>query len=570
MVKKKQMGDVLIEAGFITRKQLSKALETQKGTDKRLGEVLQEMGLISEEDLAEALEYQLGIPRINLKKFVIDSEVIQLISQSLAKRHHAIPIKQEGNQLTVAMSDPLDVMAIDDIRIKTGQEVVPVIATKSEIKQAIDQYFGENEVVKEMNSNSNFTSEQGQKAEVDRLREMVDEAPIVKLVNNIITEGVELRASDIHIEPEEEEVRVRYRVDGILHNEMNIPKHTHSALVSRIKIMADLDIAERRLPQDGRVQMTVKDKQIDLRVSTLPTVRGEKVVLRILDKSSLMLDLKKLGFLSEHLASFKKMIEEPHGMILMTGPTGSGKTTTLYSALKALDTAETNIVTVEDPVEYKLAGINQVQVNPKAGLTFANGLRSILRQDPDIMMIGEIRDKETAEIAIHAALTGHLVLTTLHTNQAAGALTRLIDMGVEPFLVASSVIGVVAQRLVRTICQECKMKRDNAQIKNKLKDYLQVNEDDLNIYTGQGCSVCNDTGYRGRTAIHEILEVDKKIKDLVVEEASTSRIDEAARKQEMVSLEKCGMRKVGHGITTLEEAMRVTKVQVNQANLQDI
>jgi len=564
MIKKKRLGDILVEVGFITEEELQKALEKQKGGNKRLGAVLKEMKLVTEQDVMEALEYQLGIPHVNLKQHIIDPDVINMVPQALAERHKAIPIKRRGDNLTVAMADPLDVMAIDDIRLKTGCEVMPVIASESDVDYAIEQYFGSEDVVNEFvqDINAKVGSDDSSDIEVDRLRQMVEEAPVVRLVNNIITEGIKLRASDIHIEPQEEEIRVRYRVDGILHNEMTIPKHTHSALVSRIKIMADLDIAERRLPQDGRVQMVVKDREVDLRVSVLPTVEGEKVVIRILDKSNLMLSIDKLGFLPEHQSFFEKMIKQPHGMVLITGPTGSGKTTTLYSALSSLDTEDQNIITVEDPVEYRLEGINQVQTNPKAGLTFASGLRSILRQDPDIVMVGEIRDKETANIAIHAALTGHLVLSTLHTNEAAGALSRLIDMGIEPFLVASSVLGVVAQRLVRTVCAECKTHDEDALVDTNLEKYLGSGQDSIELYHGDGCRFCNNTGYHGRTAIHEILEVTPKIKRLVVNKASAVDIEEAAKEEGMIALETCGLKKANQGLTTIEEVMRVTKVQV--------
>ncbi|GAB6100346.1 GspE/PulE family protein [Halanaerocella petrolearia] len=561
MLRKKRLGDILVESGFITEDELTEALEQQTETDKRLGTVLKEMDLITEQDVVEALEYQLGIPQVDLDKFIIDSDVIDLIPSSLAKRHRVIPIKKEEGKLTVAMEDPLDVLAIDDIRIKTNYEVNPVIATQSEIEYALNQYYNNTDLVNEFVEEMNLdTEEENTNLEVNQLREMVEEAPIVRLVNNIINDGVKLRASDIHIEPLEENVRVRYRIDGILHTETEVPKHTHSALVSRIKIMADLDIAERRLPQDGRVQMTIDDQEIDLRISTLPTVQGEKVVIRILDKNNLMLNIDELGLLSKNKSIFKKMINQPHGMILITGPTGSGKTTTLYSALSSLDTENENIITVEDPVEYRLNGINQVQVNPKAGLTFASGLRAILRQDPDVVMIGEIRDQETAEIAIHAALTGHLVLSTLHTNQAAGALSRLADMGIEPFLIASSVMGVVAQRLVRTICSNCKVEADTPLIDSQLENYLGVGEKKIKLYHGTGCHQCNGTGYKGRTAIYEVLELDSEVKQLVVEEASATKIEEEAKKKGMVTLESSGLQKVSQGITTLKEAMRVTKV----------
>ena len=565
MIKKKRLGDILVEAGFISKDQLDQALDRQRDTDNRLGEVLKNMGLINEEDVVEALEFQLGIPQVDLGDIIVNPEITKEISQSMAEKHKAIPIEKEGNTLTVAMSDPLDVMAIDDIRIKTGYEIDPVIALESEINRVFKQHYGNKDLVNEFVSDMDRTEIDNVEDEdnVEELRKMVDEAPVVKLANNIIRDGVETAASDIHIEPMEEEVRVRYRVDGILHTKMNITKDIHAALVSRLKIMADLDIAERRVPQDGRIQIIVNSKKIDLRVSTLPTVRGEKIVLRILDKSNLMLDLDQLGFSPNHKTMFGRMIDQPHGMILITGPTGSGKTTTLYSALSTLDNSDENIITVEDPVEYRLEGINQVQTNPKAGLTFATGLRSILRQDPDTIMIGEIRDKETAEMAVHSALTGHLVFSTLHTNHAAGALTRLIDMGVEPFLVASSVSGVMAQRLVRTICSNCKVKESDPLVDPELEEYLGVGKDSIELYKGVGCRKCNDTGYKGRTAIHEILEMTPKIKEMVVNGASAEQIEEVAKQDGMDTLETSSLRKVSKGLTTIEEAKRVTKVQLS-------
>ncbi|MCK8816857.1 type IV-A pilus assembly ATPase PilB [Natroniella sulfidigena] len=573
MIKKKRLGDILVEVGFITQEELQQALQEQKGSDKRLGQVMKEMGLITDQDVMEALEFQLGIPQVNLRKFVIDPEVVKMIPQALAEKHRLIPMKRKGNTLTIAMADPLDVMAIDDISVHTGCEITPVIASPEEIEYAINQYYGNEDVVNEFveDISSRVQREEDGELGLNRLRQMVEEAPVVKLVNNIIEEGIQLKASDIHIEPQEEIVRVRYRVDGVLYNEMNVPRHTHSALISRIKIMAGLDIAKRRVPQDGRVELDLENREVDLRVSILPTIKGEKVVIRILDKSSLMLDLKQLGFLPGQERLFKRLINQPYGMILITGPTGSGKTTTLYSALKSLNSSEQNIITVEDPVEYRLDGVNQVQTNPKAGLDFANGLRSILRQDPDIIMVGEIRDKETAEIAIHAALTGHLVLSTLHTNQASGALARLVNMGVEPFLVASSVLGVVAQRLLRTLCDDCKttkeLPEDFDQKLDSFKGKLEQNADEgsgLERFGPQGCRVCNQTGYRGRTAIHELLEVDGELEKLVMRNASASEIEDLAKEKGLITLEGSGLMKVEQGVTSLEEVMRVTKVQVEE------
>ena len=566
MIKKKRLGNILVEAGFITEDKLNKGLEKQKNndTEKRIGEILKEMNFVDESNVVEALEFQLGIPQVDLDDMIIDSEIVKEISQLMAEKHEAIPINKNNNTLTVAMADPLDVMAIDDIQLKTGYEINPVIALESEIDRVLKQYFGNENLVNEfVNRKKDEELEVVSDEEVEELKKMVDEAPVVKLANNIIRDGVKVSSSDIHIEPMEEEIRIRYRIDGILYTEMNVPKDIHAALVSRMKIMADLDIAERRIPQDGRIQIIVDDKKIDLRVSTLPTVKGEKIVLRILDKNNLMLDLNQLGFSSEHKIMFKEMINQPHGMVLITGPTGSGKTTTLYSALSTLDNSDENIITVEDPVEYRLEGINQVQTNTKAGLTFAAGLRSILRQDPDIIMIGEIRDKETAEMAVHSALTGHLVFSTLHTNHAAGALTRLMDMGVEPFLVASSVSGVMAQRLVRTICPECKIKESDPLVDLEIEDYLGAGKDSIELYKGVGCRECNNTGYNGRSAIHEILRITPKIKEMVVNGASAEKIEEVARKEGMDTLESAGLLKVSEGLTTLEETKRVTKVQLS-------
>jgi type IV pilus assembly protein PilB len=565
MIKKKRLGDILVEAGFITDQELQDALKKQNETDNRLGEVLKNMGFIDEEDVVEALEFQLGIPQVDLRERIISPELAEEVSHSLAEKHKAIPIEKDGNTLTLAMADPLDVMAIDDIRLKTGYEVEPVIALESEIDRALKQNYGNNDLVNEFVQDMDDAEIENvnEEEDLEELRKMVDEAPVVKLANNIIRDGVEVTASDIHIEPMEDEVRVRYRIDGILHTEMDVPKNIYAALVSRIKIMADLDIAERRIPQDGRIQIIVNGKKIDLRVSTLPTVRGEKIVLRILDKSNLMLDLDQLGFSAEHKNIFRRMIDQPHGMFLITGPTGSGKTTTLYSALSTIDNSDENIITVENPVEYRLEGINQVQTNNKAGLTFSAGLRAILRQDPDTIMIGEIRDQETAEMAVHSALTGHLVFSTLHTNHAAGAVSRLIDMGVEPFLVASSVSGVMAQRLVRTICPNCKVKESDPLIDPEIEEYLGEGRDSIELYKGVGCRKCNDTGYKGRTAIHEILELTPKVKELIVEGASAEQIEEVAKANGMDTLESSSLRKVSKGLTTIEEAKRVTKVQLS-------
>lgn len=552
----KRLGDLLVESGMVTEEQLQHVLNIQKTTGKKIGELFIEEGIVSENQIIEVLEFQFGIPHMDLKKHFIDPEIPRLINERLARRHSLIPVKRDEDKLTVAMADPLNIFAIDDVKIATGLEVIPVISTNKGILEAIEQYYETESAERALEEfKQNYEIESTDELDEDMLSE-ISNAPVVKLVNSIIRQAVRMRASDIHIEPFERIVRVRLRIDGDLQEIMTPAKATHSAIVTRIKIISKLDIAEKRLPQDGRVEIEVEGREIDLRVSVLPTVHGEKIVMRLLDRSSFLFTKEQLGFTKNNLELFDGIIQSPNGIILVTGPTGSGKSTTLYAVLKELNQIDKNIITVEDPVEYQMEGINQVQVNTKAGLTFASGLRSILRQDPDIIMIGEIRDSETAQIAVRAAITGHLVLSTIHTNDTASTVTRLVNMGVEPYLVSSSVVGVTAQRLVKKICESCKIQYVADDLDKKA--LLAEGEEDVTIYKGKGCNSCNQTGYRGRTAIHEVLPITKTIRELIDKEASIDSIREEARDQKFASLRESCADLVRQGVTTIEELLRVT------------
>ena len=574
---KKKLGDLLVEVGIITAEQLQEALEEEKIRGGRLGETLMELGYITEDVLLAFLGKQCGVSYVSLSEYgEIDEEVIRSVPESVARHQTLVPIALEGKTLTIAMSDPLNVFAIDDLRLMTGKEINVVIASESEIKNAIEKYYGakgsmEN-ILKEMElsvkdeANVEVVKKSDTGVEdIIALEAAGEQAPIIKIVNLLLSGAVKSGASDIHIEPYEKTLRVRYRIDGVLHEVSAPPKKLQNAVVSRLKIMASLDIAERRLPQDGRIKIRVIGKEIDLRVSVLPTSFGEKVVMRILDASALCLDLTKLGFEPEALSIYKKNIEVPYGIILVTGPTGSGKSTTLYSTLSTLNYPDRNIITIEDPVEYVLQGINQVQARPDIGLTFAAGLRSFLRQDPDIIMVGEIRDPETAEIAINAALTGHLVFSTLHTNDAPGAMTRLNNMGIEPFLTTSTVIMVVAQRLIRVICKHCKEPYEvPADFLSSIgvKDEVIKGKKKVTLYRGKGCDNCSNTGYRGRTACFEVMEINDRIRELVLNRESTHLIKAKAREYGMVTLREVANKKLLAGITTVEEVMRVTFADV--------
>ena len=557
--RRKLLGEVLVEAGMITADQLADAMELQKQSKERLGRVLIGMGVGTEKDIALAIAKQLGFEFVDLDDVVPDEQALLVLPEHLARRYQLIPLGTVNGKLRLGMVDPLDVVAIDDVRRQTRQDIEPVVIAYDGFQRVLNQYPALDDAMKAMiqEIRTEATEEMG----LDNLRKLVDEAPVVRLVNVIILQAVRQRASDIHIEPQETRVRVRYRIDGALYNVMTPPRHIHAAIISRIKIMADMDIAERRLPQDGRIQLKVENRDIDLRVSTIPTVFGEKVVMRILDKSQTVVGVEKIGLLAENRQRFESMITKPYGIILLTGPTGSGKTTTLYTILNKLNSTDSNIITIEDPVEYQMAGVNQVQVNPKAGLTFANGLRSFLRQDPDIIMVGEIRDEETARIAIHAALTGHLVLSTLHTNDAPGAVTRLVDMGIEPFLAASSLIGVIAQRLVRVLCDRCKQTyTPPAEVLQRLGAAMLAADGQVPIYRPVGCEVCNKIGYKGRLGIFEIMVVDDPIKDLITKRASIAAIKAQAIKAGMWTLAEDGLEKVILGVTSPEEVLDVVFV----------
>ncbi|HZG70604.1 MAG TPA: ATPase, T2SS/T4P/T4SS family [Chondromyces sp.] len=549
---RKRLGDLLVETGLITEEQLQTAL-TGKSEGQKLGDALLQRGYITEQKLIEALEFQLGIPHVSLYRYPLDTTLLKLIPKETAKRNLIVPLKKEENRLFVAMADPMDYYSIEDLRLSTGFEIETAIATKDDIIRAIKKYYDIEESFEELIPQATRENRREEPAVVD------EDSPIVRLVNQILSNAITEKASDIHVDPQETKIMIRFRIDGLLQTERQLPKHLQNMLIARIKIMANLDITEHRVPQDGRIKTNVDFRPIDLRVSTLPTVYGEKVVMRILDLSSSLNNLNYLGFNSVNLKRFNRMIESPNGIVLITGPTGSGKSSTLYAALNKLNQEEVNIITIEDPVEYQLEGTNQIQVNPNVGLTFAAGLRSILRQDPNIIMVGEIRDKETAEVAIRASLTGHLVLSTLHTNDSLSSVTRLIEMGVEPFLVASSLSGVVAQRLVRKVCRDCAEEREVS--KREKEIFAQRGLKIERVVRGQGCGACNMTGYRGRVAIHEVLTMTEEIRSIILNSEPFSKMREIARKQKTIFLIDDGLLKVKQGITTTEEVLRVVLME---------
>jgi type IV pilus assembly protein PilB len=536
--------------GLITEDQLQDALETQRETKQRLGEVIIQKGYLTEEQLVEVLEFQLGIPHVNLYRLNLDPSIVHLIPEPLARRYTLMAVAMNRNKLTVAMADPLDFYAIEDVQMSTGFQVEPVIASREELLTYIERFYGIKESVEEL---QNLIPQE----EVDLTAEVTDEnSPVVRLVNQIIHQGVQQGASDIHIDPGPDEVRIRYRIDGILHTQQTLPKSMHPVLIARIKIVSNMNIAERRLPQDGRMKIDFDLRPVDIRVSTLPTVHGEKCVMRLLDTANAVMSIQKLGMSESNLNLFKKMIHSPNGIVLITGPTGSGKSSTLYAALNTLTSDAVNIITVEDPVEYQLPGINQVQVNHTTGLTFARGLRSILRQDPDIIMVGEIRDNETAEIAVRAALTGHLVLSTLHTNDAVSTISRLLDMGIEPFLVASSIVGVVAQRLVRRVCDQCAEPYNAPEAEQRwlaARGYPTTH-----LRKGRGCGHCKNTGYKGRLAIHEMIMMDEPLRSLVLDKRPDSDYRNYLQSKGFKSMLDDGLTKAAMGLTTVTEVLRVT------------
>jgi type IV pilus assembly protein PilB len=559
---KKSLEESLIEKNLLSRDNLKKALEGSKKSGEPVRKSLVKMGFVKEEDLLAIYQSELNIPRANLTNLNLSPKLLSIIPENVARKSHILPILKSGKTLSVAMSDPLDIIILDELRLKTGCNVEPAVATEEEITNAINKLYGIplagtiEEVIKALDTEAvNF--EAAEEIDPSKLHDMAEEAPIIKLVNVMISNAIKDRASDIHVEPEETDLKIRNRIDGVLHDSATVPKHLQAAVLSRIKIMSDMNIALKRTPQDGRFQLKTEKGSIDFRVSSFPTIYGENIVMRILDSSSVLLGLEQLGFYEDHLANIKKLIELPHGILLVTGPTGSGKTTTLYSALNTINSPDKNIITVEDPVEYRLTGIRQSQINPQAGMTFATGLRSILRQDPDVIMVGEIRDLETAEIAIQAALTGHLVFSTLHTNDAPSSLTRLIDMGVEPFLISSSVVGVLAQRLVRKICPHCKEEfKESAKALEELGANLK--NKDAKTYIGKGCPECKNTGYRGRIGIFELMVISDKIKEMIIAKTSASVIAKTAREEGMLTLREDGVRKILDGATSVEEVVRVT------------
>jgi len=568
-----KLGELLVKENLITPQQLQEALQYQKQHGGKLGFNLVKLGFVKDEEITQLLSRQYGVPSINLARFEIDPSVIKLVPAETAQKYQIIPLSRAGANLTIAMVDPTNVFAMDDIKFMTGYNVEPVVASETAIMESIEKYYGSvhslqiKEEMDKLVETDDFNEDvevldEGEDIDLVELEKGTEEAPVVKLCNLVLTDALRRGASDIHIEPYEREFRVRFRIDGILYVVMNPPMKLRDAIISRIKIMARLDISERRLPQDGRIKIRMNNqgklRELDYRVSTLPTLFGEKVVLRLLDKENLMLDMTKLGFEVSSLKKFEEAIFKPWGMALVTGPTGSGKTNTLYSAISQLNTPETNIMTAEDPVEFNLAGVNQVQMKESIGLNFAAALRSFLRQDPNIILVGEIRDFETAEIAVKAALTGHLVLSTLHTNDAPSTINRLMNMGIEPFLVATSVHLICAQRLVRRICKECKTPIEVPAQGFIDAGFAPEEARDVTAYKGRGCSNCNNTGYKGRVGLYEVLELSDEIRQLVLEGASAIELKRKAIDEGMISLRRSGLTKVRDGLTTLEEVVRET------------
>ncbi|MEW6101774.1 MAG: ATPase, T2SS/T4P/T4SS family [Candidatus Omnitrophota bacterium] len=541
---KTELGQMLLVEKLITEDALKSAQERQKNTKQNLDDILIESGLVTADQIAGIFSRHLGVPYLKLSEMEIKLEVLQLIPENIIRTYQVVPVKLEAGTLSIAMSDPLNLIALDEIKLVCHYKITPVISTKKDIQRVIERYFSLQQMVKQMLADI-------------RLDRVTDEASVSRLVDTVIQAGISARASDIHLEPQHPEMRVRFRIDGILHDIITIPRATEGSLVSRVKVLADMDITEHRRPQDGHISLKISDKEFDLRVSSISTITGEKIVIRILDKSSMLLGMSELGLSDRDKPLLASLVNRPYGIILVTGPTGSGKTSTLYAILSQMDTLTKNVVTIEDPVEYKLEGINQEQVNPAANITFSTGLRAILRQDPDVIMVGEIRDQETATIAIQAALTGHLVLSTLHTNDAPSAVTRLIDMGVEPFLISSSLIGVVAQRLVRVICPSCKEAYAPTTEQAKELGLSEKGLSGISFYRGKGCPDCVHSGYRGRTGVFEIMHVSDKMQDLILAKQPATKIREVAISEGMSTLKDSALEKVMKGISTPAEIKRV-------------
>jgi type IV pilus assembly protein PilB len=567
-----RLGEILVKEKLVSQDQLKQALTHQKQNGGRLGAALVKLGFISDEEITGVLSRQYGVPAINLSYYEVDPAVVKLVPQETAQRYQVVPLSRVGSTLTIAMADPTNVFAMDDIKFMTGLKVEPVVASENAIADAIEKFYGGSskaeadleKVMAEIGEGVDEVeiAEEESEASLSELEHAAEEAPVIKLVNLILSESLNRGASDIHIEPYEKEYRVRFRIDGILHNIMSPPLKLRDAITSRLKIMAKLDISEKRLPQDGRIMLKLtrdgKKKELDFRVSVLPTLFGEKIVLRLLDKENLRLDMTKLGFEPESLEKFERAILKPYGMVLVTGPTGSGKTNTLYSSIARLNTPDTNIMTAEDPVEFQLPGINQVQMKEQIGLNFAAALRSFLRQDPNIILVGEIRDFETAEIAVKAALTGHMVLSTLHTNDAPSTISRLMNMGIEPFLVATSVHLICAQRLVRRICTECKEEQNLPQQALIDVGYTPEEAKTVKVYKGAGCDRCNGSGYKGRCGLYEVLEISDEMRELILVGASALELKKKAIEGGMITLRRSGLIKIAAGTTTIEEVIRET------------
>ncbi len=565
----RRLGEMLVSEGIITQEQLQEALKRQQELGGKLGENLSELGYIeSEEAIIEILGQQLNVGALKLSEMELDPDVVELIPAEMAQKLCCIGVDRDGNTLTVAIADPSNVFSIDSLKFVTGCEIRPVVAADLSIRRAIEKYYHLDdqiaEIVKDLIDEDLEVVQDGEEEElpdIQELRTAVQEAPLVKLVNGIVSDAIRKGASDIHIETHEKMLRVRYRIDGTLMDMPSLPYRLRAAIVSRIKIMSELDIAERRIPQDGRIKVKMSNKTVDIRVSTLPTIFGEKVVMRILDPTNLMLDMEDLGFDKKGLRDFQVAIQKPYGIVLVTGPTGSGKTTSLYSAMRLINKPDVNIMTAEDPVEYHLDGINQVQVKSEIGLTFASALRSFLRQDPNVIMVGEIRDLETAEIAIRAALTGHLVMSTVHTNDAPSTINRLVDMGVQPFLVSSSLNLIVAQRLLRKVCSYCKQKEEHTKERTELLEQLGLSHEQaeqFDTYHGTGCSECHGTGFSGRIGIYEVMPMTTKLKELIVENASREMLRREALEEGVLTLREAALMKLKQGVTTLEEVLRET------------
>ena len=564
----RRLGDLLVADGLLTADQLKKALAEQKGSPEKLGSVLIRLNFVNEDQLIGFLSRQYGVPSITLAQLDIDPEVLKLVPSPIARKYEVIPVRKMGNSLALAMADPTNVFALDDISVMTNLQVLPLVASQTAIKKAIDRnYESKTEAISTVLSDMQTDlanvevveeGEEGTKVDVFELKESADEAPVVKLVNMVLVDAIQKGASDIHFESYEKIFRIRFRMDGVLHEMLAPPKRLESAILSRIKIMSNLDIAERRLPQDGRIKLRYSNREIDFRVSTLPTIFGEKAVLRILDKEALKLDLTQLGFDDWSLEKFNAAIHQPYGMVLITGPTGSGKTTTLYSGIHTINSPDVNIMTAEDPVEYNLKGVNQVQINEGVGRTFAAALRSFLRQDPDVILVGETRDLETAQISIRAALTGHLVFSTLHTNDCPSTIARLLDMGIPPFLVASSLLLVLAQRLGRKVCKQCREPYDADEESLVSYGHVPSGKGKTQFYKGKGCATCNFTGMKGRIAIYEVMPIGEELRDAILKSAPTAELRSIAQAGGMKSLRQAGLMKVIEGTTTIDEVLRVT------------